>query len=195
MSEELLGKDWDAVDAYFDYGIDVTHRRVFLFGEFDEERVNKVIKGLYFLSGTSDDLIELYVSSEGGSVYEMFGLLDVISLIANKVQTIAVGKCMSAAPLIVAAGTRGDRWSMPNTQWMVHMGDSELGSSRVEGIEDELKHNKNMNELWYKLMAKCTGTEVKVWRARCKKVGDNYFDAEEARELGLVDNIWIGPEE
>ncbi len=183
-------KDWDAVEAYFDYGVDLENRRVFLHGDFNEEEVSCAIKGLYLIANDTPDTIEFYLNSLGGDEYEMFGLYDVIRSFPNKVQTIAVGKCMSAGPLIIAAGTPGDRWSMPNTQWMIHMGEVDNSETRIEAIKSAAKHQEDITDRWYELMAHHSNVTVAKWRTICKKVGDTFFDADQALEYGLIDHIW-----
>ena len=185
-------KDWDAVEAYFDYGLDVENRRVFLLGGVEEDEIGYAIKSLYFLDGKSADPIELFIGSFGGSEYEMFGLYDVLNSLSAPIHTVAMGKCMSAAPLLVAAGMKGERWSMPNAQWMVHMGWEEPPKARYDEMEINLSHLKKLSDRWYELMAKHTTKSAAQWRQICKRVGDRYFDADQAVEWGLVDEIWVG---
>ena len=104
--------DWDAVEAYFEYGVDTANRRVFLLGGVDESPISQAIKSLYYLDNDSGDEIELFIGSLGGSEYEMFALYDVLMSLKCPVTTVAIGKCMSAAPLLVAAGHVGYRYSM-----------------------------------------------------------------------------------
>jgi len=185
-----IGKDW--VDAYFDHGVDVTNRRVFLFDDVDDASIGIVIKGLYLMeSFNSSEPIELFVGSFGGSVYEMFGLYDVLQNgLRCPVHTVAIGKCMSAAPLLVAAGERGKRWATPHVQFMVHRGNAGVESDRVEAAAAEVSHVKAMDALWNKLMARHTNKTATHWERICRKVQDSYFDADTAIEWGIVDQIW-----
>src|SRR6188474_705441 len=98
-----ITKDW--IEAYFEYGIDRQNRRIFLFDGVDEGAIGTVIKGLYYMDSESvEKPIELFIGSFGGSEYEMFGLYDVIRTLRAPIYTTAIGKCMSAAPLLVACG-------------------------------------------------------------------------------------------
>ena len=179
--------DWD---MYFEYGVDVRNRRVFLIGDVDETPIGHTIKGLYMLAALSGEPLELMIGSFGGSEYEMFALYDVIQTLPAPVSTVAIGKCMSAAPLLVAAGEPGLRYSCANTQWMVHMG----WGSPVEQRPDELRklsaHLDLMNTRWYKLMGLHSNKSAAQWSQICRRVGDEYFCAERALELGLIDEIW-----
>lgn len=183
-------QDWNSVQAYFQYGLDVPNRRVFLLGDIEESE--DVVKGIYYLSSLSPkEPIELFVGSFGGDTYDMFGLYDVLHSVPNPISTVAMGKCMSAAPLLVAAGTVGSRYSMPNTSWMVHLGEvSGPDSFRTDAALRTLEHFKDLDSRWYDLMARHTRKTAKQWRQICAHPGDSYFSAEKAVEYGLVDMIW-----
>jgi len=183
-----IGKDW--VDAYFEYGVDVINRKVFLFDGVDEDSIGYVIKGLYLMETENNEPIELFVGSFGGSEYEMWALYDVIKTLASPVHTTAIGKCMSAAPLLVACGEPGHRYATPNTWFMVHQSWDEFGPRRVDEIKKDLAHYDEMSKRWYDLMASHTEETAAFWRKHCAAVGDKYFDAWQAKEWGLIDHVW-----
>lgn len=185
-----ITKDW--VEAYFEYGIDVLNRRVFLTHDIDAESIGAAIKGLYLMENeTTEKPIEMFVGSFGGSEYEMFALYDVLRTLESPIHTTAMGKCMSAAPLLVAAGEPGFRWTTPNTFFMVHQGYDDFGdNTRIEEASRILKHNRVLAERWYLLMAKHSTKTKDFWKRKCSAVGDCFFGAEEALEWGLVDHIW-----
>ena len=182
-------QDWNSVEALFEYGVDVDNRRVYLLGDVEEGSMGNAIKALYML-GRSKETIELFVGSFGGSEYDMFALYDVLQSIACPVSTVAIGKCMSAAPLLVAAGTLGHRWTMGNAQWMIHRGEGEYGASRIETAQADLDHYRSLDTRWFDLMSKHSNKTAGQWRKHCLSVGDKYFSAAEAVEWGLVDQIW-----
>jgi len=184
-----ISKDW--IDAYFEYGIDVQNRRVFLIDDIEADSIGAAIKGLYLMENDSKEKpIEVFVGSFGGSEYEMFALYDVLRTLQCPIHTIAIGKCMSAAPLLVAAGKPGQRWATPHTFFMVHQSWAELDAQRIDEMNIMFKHFSIMTERWYKLMAKHTNQTAAFWKKKCAKVGDSYFTADEALEWGLIDNIW-----
>jgi ATP-dependent Clp protease protease subunit len=182
-------QDWNSVEALFEYGVDVDNRRVYLLGDVEEGSIGNAIKALYML-GRSKETIELFVGSFGGSEYDMFALYDVLQSIACPVSTVAIGKCMSAAPLLVAAGTLGHRWTMGNAQWMIHRGEGDYGASRIETAQADLDHYRSLDTRWFDLMSKHSNKTPGQWRKHCLSVGDKYFSAAEAVEWGLVDHIW-----
>ena len=134
--------------------------------------------------------IEVFIGSFGGSEYEMFALYDVIRTLQAPIHTTAIGKCMSAAPLLVACGQSGYRYATPNTWFMVHQSWEDFGPKRIDELRKGLSHYGSMSDRWYELMAKHTTRDAKFWKRHCETVGDHFFDAYQAQELGLIDHIW-----
>lgn len=183
--------DW--IDILFQYGIDRSNRRIFLFDDVADQPIGIVIKALYLLNSENKKKpIELFIGSYGGCEYDMFALYDAIQTIESPVHTIAIGKCMSAAPLLVCAGKKGYRYAMPNTFFMVHQGWDELSERRSYAeVKNDLEHWKVMEDRWYTLMETHTSKSVSFWKSQCEKVGDRYFDAGCAKTWGLIDHVWI----
>lgn len=184
-----IDKDW--VEAYFDQGVDVTNRRVFLDQDIDAESISPVVKGLYLMETISrDEPIEMFISSYGGCVYEALALYDIMNTIKCPIRTFAYGKCMSAAPLLLAAGETGHRWVAPHAAFMHH----DWGAS-MEGKAQELqilvKHYEDIGQQWTKLLAQHSNKDHRWWNHRAKKPADFYFTAEEALEWGLADSMWV----
>lgn len=189
MPPAQMSREW--VDAYFEYGIDRVNRRVFLFDGIEDSAIGMVIKGLYWMdTQSSKEPIELFIGSFGGSEYEMFALYDVIRTLKAPIHTTAIGKCMSAAPLLVACGQSGYRFATPNTWFMVHQSWDEFGCARVDEMQKNLNHYNMMTNRWDVLMARHTKKNKTFWHNWVKSVGDKYFDAYRAQELGIVDHIW-----
>jgi ATP-dependent Clp protease protease subunit len=193
-----ITKDW--VEAYFSYGVDIVNRKVFLFDGVDEDSIGYVIKGLYLMEADHTKAqmekgeykpIELFIGSFGGSEYEMWALYDVIGTLNSPIHTTAIGKCMSAAPLLVCRGEPGHRYATPNTWFMVHQSWEDWGEKDKDVIKEEIKHYDDMEKRWYDLMAIHSNRDAAFWRKLCtKKKGDTYFDAQTAQEYGLIDHIW-----
>lgn len=183
-----ITKDW--IEAYFEYGVDRQNRRIFMFDGVDENSIGTVIKGLYYMDAESQEPIELFIGSFGGSEYEMFALYDTIRTLDSPIHTTAIGKCMSAAPLLVACGQPGHRYATPNTWFMVHQSWEEFGPQRTDELKKNLAHFDQMSKRWYDLMASHTNKDAKFWRRHCESVGDHFFDAYQAQEWGMIDHIW-----
>lgn len=185
-----ISKEW--VEAYFDYGVDVVNRRIFFDQDVDATTIGYVIKGIYLMdSKDKAKPITLFISSFGGDEYAMFQLYDVLQTITCDVETVAMGKAMSAAPLLVAAGTPGKRYATPHCFFMIHDGwlDGMDGKSRKEA-RATLDHYDDMANAWCKLMAKHSKKDAAFWRRLCNKKEDVFFNAMTALEHGMVDQLW-----
>lgn len=183
----MFESDW--VGAYFEKGIDVVNRRVFL-GDIEAETVDFAIKGMYLMETESDkEPIELFISSYGGTVYEALALYDIIQTLKCPVHTFAYGKCMSAAPLLLACGEPGHRWVAQHASFMHHDWCAELDGKGAL-VVNEVKHHEEMGQQWTRLLAKHSSKDFKWWHTRGKKSEDFYFSADEAIEWGLADSIW-----
>lgn len=179
--------DW--IEALFAYGVDREHRRIFLFDDVDNMPIGIIIKAIYLMkSESAAKPIELFVGSYGGCQYDMFALYDTIQTIKTPIHTIAIGKCMSAAPLLVCGGTKGKRYATPNTFFMVHQGHGDI-EGKVDEVKNDLDHWKLLENRWCALMEKHSKQPAAFWKAQCEKVGDRYFDAYQAKEWGLIDHV------
>lgn len=177
--------DW--LGNYFDRGIDIRRRRVFLHGDINEESASLAVQSIILLDDDSDKEITLYLSSLGGCVYEMFGLFDVIRNCRCHITGIAHGKIMSAAPLLLRA--TDDALAHPHTQFMNHeesWGDDRKGHSHQKV---DMAHFDELETLWAKLMAKHTKLSAAAWAKQCAAGRDRYFGTEEALKWGLIDGI------
>ena len=182
----------DQLEAYFEYGVDVTNRCIFLIGEINEEVSAHVLKGLYLMENQNDKHlpIELRVSSYGGDIYDMFALHDVTRTLKCPVHTIGIGKIMSAAVLLVASGEKNYRWAGEHTSFMIHVPSWDTDNQKLHDHKISLKEGERLWSNWYKLMAKYTKRPVSFWTKLCNKRDDIYFDAYQAQEWGIIDHIW-----
>lgn len=181
----------DYLGAYFDHGIDMANRRVFLDSDISSESVGPAIKGLYLMeTESSEKPIEMFISSFGGCIYECLALYDIMNTIRCPIHTFGYGKCFSAAPLLLAAGEPGHRWCSPHVFFMYH--DWAAG---IDGTSSQLssyfKHYQLVGKQWTKLLAKHTSKDARWWDRLAQKPADYFFSADEAIEWGLADNIWV----
>lgn len=181
------------VDAILGYGVDVRGRRVFLHGDVEEETISRAIRGLYLLDTLGRDPIELFVASYGGDLDDAFALHDVVRTIRSPVITCALGKCQSAAPMLVAVGKPGERYATENCTFMLH--DAKLFGNEDGDFPDQLASHvdscRAAMERYAKLLSRYTKKRVRHWRAMFAGKVDQFFDAEQALEWGLVDAIWL----
>ncbi|MHA2063669.1 MAG: ClpP family protease [Candidatus Thorarchaeota archaeon] len=184
-----MARQNDFYSNYFDYGIDPRRKRLFLYEDIDEISIGRFIQGLVILADENTDKpIEILMSSCGGCEYEMLAAYDMMrSLVDVRIVVKAIGKIMSAAPLILAAGD--ERLAYPNTQFMVH--ESWYGmEERHNNARVTVAHFEAVTKLWAERMAERTNLTAKQWLALTEKTGrDKYFDAEQALKYGLIDKI------
>ncbi len=177
------------LDSLFDYGVNIAKRSVYLFGEITEERAARVIKGLRFLD-TPRKKITLYINSMGGNIYDAFAIYDVCRSLKSPLEIIVVGTCMSAATIILLAGTKGRRFVSKNLSLMVHHGSYDI-SGRFKDVTSETRHIRNLEKRWHEIFAKHTSKTKAYWDKICEK-SDYYFGAKQAIQLKLADKIWNG---
>ncbi len=186
--KKMFDHDW--VEAYFDNGVDVTNRRVFI-GDIEAETVDFAIKGLYLMETESTTSpCEMFISSYGGTMYDALALYDIMMTLKCPIHTFAYGKCMSAAPLLLAAGAAGHRWVAPHVAFMHHDWSDEIEGTSSQ-IEAAVKHNEVIGKMWTTLLAKHSNKDFRWWQTRAKKPADFYFSADEALEWGIADQAWI----
>ncbi len=183
-----IDKDW--VSAYFEYGVDVNNRRVFLDDDIEDCSVSPLVKGLYLMESIDPKKpIELFISSFGGSVYEALALYDIINTLRCPVHTFGYGKIMSSAVLLLAAGTEGNRWITRHTSLLTHAWSAEIDGKSFD-IRNTYQHYQKIEADWTDLLVKHTTKTKHFWDKLAAKNHDAYFTAEQAIEWGVVDAIW-----
>ena len=163
-------------------------RIIFIGTEIDNIVANSVIAQLLLLNNLDKNRdIEIYINSPGGSVTAGLAILDTMNFIKAEVRTICVGQACSMAADLLAAGTKGKRFSLPNSRVMIHG----VGGSGVSGtVTDQMIHIDEMNSLnvlLAKILSKNTGQTLKDVLEEGKH--DKWMSAEEAKKYGLIDEI------
>lgn len=182
-----LDENW--VTAYFEHGVDVENRRVFL-TDIDSDSVSKAVRGLYLMETESKtEPAELFICSHGGDVEQTLALYDILNTLQIPVHSFAYGVCMSAAPLLLASGEKNNRWISANTQFMIHPLSDEL-QGKLADLRSAVKYSEHLDNLWIDLLTKHSKKDRSFWQRRVNKGVDWYFSAEEALEYGLADSIW-----
>jgi ATP-dependent Clp protease, protease subunit len=130
--------------------------------------------------------IHLYINCPGGSVTATLAIYDTMQFLECPISTYCMGLAASGAAIILAAGTKGKRYALPNSKIMVHQPWGQVGG-QVSDIEIQaneiLKDRKRLNEI----LAKHTGRSLQQVEEETER--DRYFDAAEAKEFGLVDDV------
>ena len=162
-------------------------RIVMLTDEVNDATASLVISQLLFLESKSPSLdIHLYINSPGGSVSAGLAIYDTMQYIKCDVSTICMGMAASMGAFLLAGGAKGKRFALPNAEVMIHQ---PLGGSQGQATEIEIaaKHILKTKERLTRILAENCGRKYEECLADMER--DNWKDAEEALEYGLIDKI------
>jgi len=170
-------------------------RTMALFGDVDEEKSLDLIIGLLSLTEFTDkeppyDPIKFYISTYGGSADEMFSIYDMMSILKSKceIETIGLGKVMSAGTLLLASGTKGKRKIGRHCRVMIHA--VAAGSAgELHNMENEMKSIKHIQELYINALSRETHMTKRTIQKLLDRRVNVYLSAEEAVEYGIADEI------
>ncbi len=166
-------------------------RIIFLGEPIDDHVANTVIAQILFLDAENPkEDIRIYINSPGGSVTSALALYDTIQFVKCDVSTICIGQAASAAAVLLAAGTKGKRYSLPNARVLIHqvMGGAEGQQKDVEIQAREMSRMKDQLNL---ILSRHTGQTVKKIEHDTDR--DYFMTAEEAKKYGVIDKIIVKP--
>jgi ATP-dependent Clp protease protease subunit len=162
-------------------------RIIFLSTTVNDDVASLVIAQLLFLEADDPDKdITFYINSPGGSVTAGLAIYDTMQYVRCDVATLCMGQAASMGALLLAAGTAGKRFSLPNSRIMIHqpMGGFQGQATDIDiHAREILRMRKDLNEI----LAKHTGKTMKKIQADTER--DNFMTAEEAREYGIIDKV------
>jgi len=163
-------------------------RVVFLNGEVNSQSANLVIACLIFLEAkdpTKD--IHLYINSPGGSVSDGLAIFDTMNYIKCDVSTICIGMAASMGAFLLAAGAKGKRYALPNSEVMIHQ---PLGGARGQAtdIAIQAEHILKLKKKLTKILAENSGQTFDKVAADCER--DYYMSAKEALDYGIIDKVF-----
>jgi len=173
--------------AYDIYSRLLKDRIVFIGDEITDGLANLVIAELLFLEKENPDKdIDLYINSGGGSVSAGLAIYDVMSHVRCDIATTCVGMAASMATALLAGGTVGKRYAMPNARIMIHQTSGGYRGT-MSDARIYLDEMNRLFETYVGILAKRTGKPADEIRKDCDR--DFWMSAEEARAYGLVDSI------
>jgi len=173
--------------AYDIYSRLLKENIIFLAGPIDDHVANIIIAQLLFLQSEDPKKdIQLYINSPGGSVTAGLAIMDTMNHIKNDVSTVCVGIAASMGSHLLAAGKKGKRFSLENSEIMIHQphGGTE---GQASDIEITARQILKLREKLDKILAKNTGQTL----SKIQKDGDRdfYMSAKEAKEYGIIDKV------
>jgi ATP-dependent Clp protease, protease subunit len=179
--------------AYDIYSRLLKERVVFLVGPVTEMTANLIVAQLLFLESENPEKdISFYINSPGGSVSAGLAVYDTMQFIKPDVSTLCIGQAASMGAFLLAAGSKGKRFALPNSRVMIHqpMGGFQGQASDVEIHAREILYLRaRLNDL----MAKHTGQKVENIERDTDR--DNFLSAEESVKYGLVDKVLLSRSE
>ena len=173
--------------AYDIYSRLLKERVVFLVGPVNESTANLVVAQMLFLESENPDKdIHFYINSPGGSIAAGFAIYDTMQFIKPDVSTLCVGMAASMGAFLLAAGAKGKRFALPNSDVMIHQ---PLGGfqGQASDVEIHAKYILSLRERLNVLMASHTGKPVEQIARDTER--DNFLTAEQARDYGIVDKV------
>jgi ATP-dependent Clp protease protease subunit len=162
-------------------------RIVFLGDDVNDDTANAIIAQLLFLEKDDPGAdINFYINSPGGSVYAGLAIYDAMQLIKCDVSTTCIGMAASMGAILLAGGTKGKRYILPNSRTMIHQVSSGFRGT-VKDINVQAKETNLLMDSLMNILSCHTGKDIETVRDDCDR--DCWMSAEEALAYGLVDEI------
>ena len=170
---------------------------IFVGTPVDDNVANLVIAQLLYLMAEDPNRdISLYINSPGGSITAGLAIYDTMQFVKNDLTTICIGQAASMGALLLASGTPGKRFSLPNSRILIHQPSVSGLSGQATDIDIQARELLRMREMTNEILAKHTGQKVE--RVEKDVERDFIMGAEQAQEYGIIDEIierYIPPEE
>lgn len=165
----------------------------FLSGDIEEQNILKTIQWIIYenaVSGSTGEpnTLQLYVNSTGGDLYHALGLIDMMRLSKNPIQTIGVGAIMSAAFLIFASGQKGHRYITKNCSIMCHQY-SDTYEGKHHDLKSFSKEAEMTNDRMLRVLQDASGLSSREVKKKLLTPSDIWLSAEELVKLGIADHI------
>ena len=184
MVIEQSGRGERACDIYSRL---LKERVIFLVGPVNDQSANLVVAQLLFLESENPDKdVALYINSPGGSVYAGMAIYDTMRFIKPEVSTLCTGLAASMGAFLLAAGTKGKRFSLPNSRIMIHQ-PSGGAQGQASDIQIQAREILDLRERLNQMLAENTGQTVE--RIGIDTERDNFMSAADAVTYGLIDKV------
>ena len=198
--EESEEQGMSLVDLLTGNQADIPESRSIMFvGEVTEEKAAEFVSALLVLAQTKDEEeeraedIKIYINTYGGSADEMFAIFDIMNHCKKSchIETIGIGKVMSAGTLILAAGTKGKRYLSPHCRVMIHaVNGGHIGE--LHNLQNEMEQMAGLQDSYIQALSAETNMTKRQITSLINKKINIYLDAEQAIEKGLADEVWNG---
>lgn len=173
--------------SYDIYSRLLKERVIFLVGQVEDHMANLIVAQMLYLESENPDKdISLYINSPGGSVTAGMAIYDTMQFIKPNISTLCIGQACSMGAFLLAGGTNGKRFALPNSRIMIHQ---PLGGyqGQASDIEIHAKEILKMRESLNRILAGHTGRKLKEVEKDTDR--DNFMSADEAASYGIVDQV------
>lgn len=173
------------------YSLLLKERIIFVGSAINDQVANLVVAQLLYLSREDPDKsIQMYINSPGGSIYSGLAILDTMQMIPNKISTVAVGVTASFGTVLLAGGTKGQRFALPHATIHMHqpLGGAEGQATDIEIMAHEIMRLKTALNNFF---AEATGQSIEVIKRDTER--DFFLTAEQAVNYGIVDKVLQPP--
>lgn len=178
--------------SYDIYSRLLSERIIFLVGEVDDSMAASITAQLLYLEAMDTEKdIQIYINSPGGSVSAGLAIYDTMQYIKCDVSTNCIGLAASMGSFLLAGGTKGKRFALPNAEVMIHQ---VLGGAHGQATDVEIttKHLLRTKEKLNRMLAENTGKDYEVVCAATER--DNWMSAQEALDFGIIDKVMANRE-
>ena len=173
--------------AYDIYSRLLKERIIFLTGQINDNVASLVTAQLLFLEAEDPKKeIYLYINSPGGLVTAGLGIYDTMQYVKPDISTLCIGQAASMGSFLLAAGTKGKRFSLPNSRVMVHQPSAGF-QGQVTDIEIHANEVSSLKKRLNEIYSKHTGKSVDEVKSALER--DNFMTAEVAKDFGLIDEV------
>jgi ATP-dependent Clp protease, protease subunit len=173
--------------SYDIYSRLLKERIIFLTGQIYDEMASLICAQLLFLESENPDKdIYMYINSPGGVVTSGLSIMDTMNYIKCDVATLCLGQACSAGSLLLTAGTKGKRFTLPNARIMIHQPSGGVQGQATD-IEIQAREILNIKKRLNQIYVECTGKDLKTIEEAMER--DKFMSPQEALDFGLIDKV------
>ena len=182
----VVEKENNSERSYDIYSRLLKERIILLSGEIDDNLASNIVAELLYLDSINNNDIYFYINSPGGSITAGMAIYDTMNFVKSKVSTVCIGMAASMGAFLLSSGEKNMRYALPNSEIMIHQ---PLGGVKGQATEIKiaaeriLKSRDKLNEILAK------NTKQNIEKIKNDTERDNFLDAKEALEYGLIDKI------
>jgi len=178
--------------AYDIYSRLLKDRIIFVTDTIEDSMANLIIAQLLFLESEDPERdIYLYINSPGGVVTSGLAIYDTMQYLKAPVNTVCIGQAASMGAVLLAAGAKGKRFALPNARIMIHQGSGGFRGNTPDVII-QVKELETLVDKLTRILAHHTGKDPETVRRDSER--DRFMSAAEAKEYGIIDDVYVGKE-